>query len=87
MLEPFILASSPFSLQVMKMWATLPAVFSTAFTAPTLSGLLPERAKETSSTLLFSSKYRPGSVMMSVVAMARTLLLILERAGSRASPM
>ena len=38
--------------------------------APTLSGLLPERAKDTSSTLLLRSKYISGLVMMSVVAMA-----------------
>ena len=72
MLSPFILASSPSALQVMKMCATLPAVRSMALTAPTLSGLFPERAKEISSTLLDELNQNPGETRMSVVATAFT---------------
>ena len=55
--RPAICAKRPFSLQVMKMWAMLsPQMLSASVTAPMLSGLLPERAKEMSSTFFSGEK-------------------------------
>ncbi len=51
-----ILASSPSALQVMNIWAIPVATLFAILTAPILSGLFPERAKEISSTFFPSGK-------------------------------
>ena len=63
-------ASAPSSLHVMNRWLTLPEILSAALTAPTDSGLLPERAKDTSSVFRSGETNSSGVATISVVPMA-----------------